>query len=169
MTRLANGPFAPPRDWDALKRAYEQHTGPLEQLAEANNIKLTTLQGYASKFKWARPAGVMTTAGGIAAIRSDIVLRLFAAVSRKLSQLEASMETTDPLSTADHERQSRTIGSLATNLEKVDDLSRADAGTGGQSAAGKPAVAPETAGNDEDKLRRELAARIERLRERLAR
>ena len=178
------GLFAPSRDWDALKRAYEAHTGDLADLAVANSIQPRTLRDYARKFGWVRPASAGVATGAVArpkpagaptgavrvtepteASRAALVARLRGTIMFKLQQLEASMETSDGLSPADHERQSRALGTLVRNLEVVDDLGRCDGSAGG----GKPGHELETASHDEEQLRRELAARIQRLRERLAR
>jgi hypothetical protein len=41
------GPIAPPRDWDALQRAYEAPGADPAQIAKDNNILLDTLRKYA--------------------------------------------------------------------------------------------------------------------------
>jgi hypothetical protein len=172
------GPFAPSRDWDALKRAYEAPGAEPIQVAEANGILLTTLRQYAKGKNWnlssvaptvpsnARPLGPTLK---ISSARGALTKRLRKTVALKLEKLNMDIEASPSLSPADHERHSRAIGTLAKAAEIVDDNSHAGATGARRTAAGKPAAAPETAGNDEDKLRRELAARIQSLRERLAR
>lgn len=188
MTAKANGYFAPPRDWAALQRAYENHVGPLEPLAAANKIAEKTLRNYASGKKWIRlfpekgmapadqePAADIPVAsnplvpGGLPAptVRA-LGKRLVAAVALKLHKMETDMSASEPLSPIDHERHTRALGTMAKSLEKLNDIGR-EQQSGGRSGTPRPAAAPEVAANDEDKLRRELAARIKRLREQLGR
>ncbi len=221
MNRQSNGPFAPPRDWDALQHAYEAHTGDLEDLAGASSITLITLNKYAKARKWVRsiqvelpvpverekpkpkslpekvaagkaakpkqPRGSKAATGhseekpntpnvappkGAAAIkitsatRAEIIGRLYAAIFRKVEQLEICMSTDEPVAPTDHERETRIIGTLLRNVELVDDVNR-------PASSGKPnADTPKSVGTaadrrvDTEHLRRELAARIKRLRER---
>ena len=98
--------------------------------------------------------------------RAEIIGRLYAAIFRKVEQLEICMSTNEPVATADHERETRIIGTLLRNVELVDDVTRPASG-------GKPnADAPKSIGTSPDRgidaehLRRELAARVKRLRER---
>lgn len=97
--------------------------------------------------------------------RDALVQRLYRAIYRKLEHLETSMETTDPPSAADNDRETRAIGTLIRNVEKVaeleTDLTRADAA----SAAGAKPVSL-YGGEDADVRRRELAERILKVRER---
>lgn len=97
--------------------------------------------------------------------RAALIERLYRAIYRKLEHLETSMETTDPPSAADTDRETRAIGTLIRNVEKVaeleTDLTRADAA----SAAGAKPVSL-YGGEDADARRRELAERILKVRER---
>jgi hypothetical protein len=204
LTKHFNGPFAQPRDWDALQRAYESHIGDLGGLAAANKIKPETLASYAHRRGWTRhpgaelsqspapeppadlrsgpktvkPKRAKSTAAakskisalsrdGLAPLarrrsRSALLPRLYATIDRKLQQLEAAMATNDERTSADHEREARVIGSLIRGVEKVNELNQSDAGrtvAKSESADGRL---------DPDVLCRELAARIQRLRERRA-
>ena len=219
MNRQSNGPFAPPRDWDALQHAYETHTGALEDLADASSITLITLNKYAKARKWvrltpielqvaverekstshpknaaagkaakpkqpsfaraatkkcvAKPDTLNTAPHAVAAAikitsatRAEIIGRLYAAIFRKVEQLEICMSTDEPVAPADHERETRIIGTLLRNVELVDDVNRPAAG---DNARGDPPKSVGTAadrGIDQEHLRRELAARVKRLRER---
>ena len=87
-------------------------------------------------------------------------------IALKLDKMEIDMSASEPLPPIDHERHTRALGSLATSVEKLNDIGQPSRG---RSGTGKPAAAPETAASDEDKLRRELAARIKRLRDQLRR
>jgi hypothetical protein len=215
LPRARTGLFAPSRDWDALKRAYEAFEGDdLAPLAADNEIKLETLQGYARKKRWRRfgtppppppPAAAKRKANGAkskpvpkrktktrrkvlkrAAVpnaagvpsdavewpsREELVRRIRRVIIRKLVQLELDMETEQPLSPADQERQSRLTGSLISNVEKLDGFAGADDSAGAAAGSGNPksSRAVERVDDDADRLRREIAAKLERLRERLAR
>ncbi len=76
------------------------------------------------------------------------------------------MDRTDDLSTADHEREARTLGGLIRNVEKLKVLDEADG-----AASGKPEASGHDNGSDDaidqDTFRRDVAERIMRLRERL--
>lgn len=184
MPSRNKGPIAPPRDWDALKRAYEAPGAEPAEVATANDIALDSLKRYARDKDWIRsialsppPVGGQATGPPVrVSIRAGaLTRRLRTTVILQLEKLEMDIQASPSLSPSDRERHSRAIGTLVKAAEIVDDNSRAEPGTAGsgRSAAraptGKPASAPDTAGNDEAKLRRELAARIKQLRERLAR
>ena len=180
MPSRNNGPIAPPRDWDALRRAYEAPGADPIQVATANNITLPTLQRYARDKTWTRtsaaPIGLAGSRATGPPVRGSLrpgalTRRLRDTVAIQLEKLEMDILASPTLSPTDHERHSRAIATLVKAAEIVDDNSRAEPGNSGtgRTTTGKPASAPETAGNDEDKLRRELAARIKRLRERLTR
>jgi hypothetical protein len=167
-----------------FKRAYEAPgTDPIRVVA-AHNITAPTLRRYARDKDWVRsvvspppPAGGRATGSPTrVSIRPGaLIRRLRTVVTLKLEHLEMDIPANPTLSPTDHERHSRAIGTLVKTAEIVDDTSRGDTGnasTGrspGRTPTGKPASAPETAGNGEAKLRRELAARIKHLRERLNR
>ena len=98
--------------------------------------------------------------------RAQIIGRLYAAIFRKVEQLEICMSTKEAVPAADHERETRIIGTLLRNVELVDDVNRPAAG---DNASGDPPKSVGTAadrGIDQEHLRRELAARVKRLRER---
>lgn len=179
---------ATPRDWAALQRAYEacphEH---LARLADDSNIKLKSLRDYARNFGWTRPVAPASPGSTVPkrptpepgpsiiadgethvtqAALNSLLLRLFRAIEIKLQQLELSMSSNKPLSPADHERQSRVIGSLTKNVEKVHELSRPPERSTTDDAKSRIDAGFEGAGDNAEQLRRELAARIQRLRER---
>lgn len=175
MTCSSRGSFAPPRDWAALRRAYEAPDADPVQVAAANNILPSTLRTYARAKGWNLGAGrdgddppVTSPIADISIPHGALTKRLRMTVAVKLEKLEMDMLDGGPLSPTDHERHSRAIGALAKAVEIADDDSQADTTASRRAIVAKPAAAPETAGDDADKLRRELAARIKRLRERLA-
>lgn len=188
-----------PRDWEALKHAYETSAGALTAVAAANGIRVETLRRYAKERAWTRPGQPPTVAmaASTAVIAAGppappavpppptadpapstrlLSRRLRRAIGRQLDRLEQIMDEDSNLSAAEHERHIKVVGTLAKNLETVDGLDRTD-GTRGRAGNGKPVAAPQSAGrsssqpggHDADELRRELAARIRKLRERLDR
>jgi hypothetical protein len=183
------------RDWDALRRAYETPDADLEALAVASAIQPRTLHYYAVDKGWQRvvtppiapvPAAALAVQQAIAgcakcgraamaqritpaAIRA-LKWRLFRAIERKLEQLEMSMHDDTPQSKVEHERDTRMLGQLTRNMEKLNDRDGAgDDGAGGRAGTKrrpKSDAAPDGSGHDAELIRRELAARIQRLRER---
>jgi hypothetical protein len=88
--------------------------------------------------------------------RLTLLDRLYNAIQLKVQQLEENMSQDGPKSPADAERETRTIGSLIRNVEKVtelkDELDRAGAGPQLRSHR----LTPE----DTERVCRELAERI---------
>ena len=97
--------------------------------------------------------------------RATVVRRLYLAIDPTLQQLEAAMAKDEPLTAADHERETRALHTIIRNVEKVRELEtgkRPPAATGAKrSAAGRAKLT-----DDPEILRLELAERILRLRER---
>lgn len=99
------------------------------------------------------------------AARRRLLDRLVAAISLKLSQLERRMSTdldaSDDTTATDHERETRAIGALIDNLEKITEM---EAGLGKSSGKrGAAAVAPTDLADEADRCRRELADRLSRI------
>jgi hypothetical protein len=179
------GQFPPTRDWDALKRAYESYRGDdLATFAAQHGITRKTLGNYARDLHWRRfdapplppppplltvpPAGVCDSAQPLvplvtAAAFDALLARLFNVISLKLHQLEIRMQENKPLSQADDERETRSIGGLVKQVEKVREFSRPVDDAAGR---GSKAKAGSNAADDAAGARRELKARIQRLRER---
>ena len=115
-------------------------------------------------------------------MRAGLIRRLYEAIDRKLKQMETNMQTAidtgSPLLPADNERDSRSLMTLARSLERTTELN-ADliapapaAAIAGKSAGpctsvdaagtASPATPPHDPAHTE-RLRRELAQRIERI------
>ena len=100
------------------------------------------------------------------AARRRLLDRLVAAISMKLEQLERRMSKDlaqgDDTPATDHERETRAIGALIDNLEKITEmetgLRSATAKRGAKSAASATDLADEA-----ERCRRELADRLSRL------
>lgn len=96
------------------------------------------------------------------AARRRLLERLVAAISMKLEQLERRMSTDlakhEDASATDHERETRAIGALIDNLEKLKELE-----TGLAENVGKSGPAVSDLADEADRCRRELAERLSRL------
>lgn len=100
--------------------------------------------------------------------RRRLLDRLVQAISLKLEQLERQMiisldtETADPTSATDHERETRAIGALIDNLEKVTEM---ETGLGSQKSGrgSSGAAVPTDLAREAERCRRELAERLSRL------
>ncbi len=102
------------------------------------------------------------------AARRRLLERLVVAISMKLEQLERRMSidlaSDEEMTATDHERETRAIGALIDNLEKIRELE-----TGLVPSTGKSGPAATTDLADEaDRCRRELAERLSRLVETVA-
>ena len=96
------------------------------------------------------------------AARRRLLGRLVAAISMKLEQLERRMTIDladgDSATATDHERETRAIGALIDNLEKLRELEAGYAKPAGQSGSTATDLADEA-----ERCRRELAQRLARL------
>ena len=106
------------------------------------------------------------------AARRRLLDRMVAAISLKLEQLERQMtrsldtDMADPTTATDHERETRAIGALIDNLEKITEM---ETGLSPKSAKrGDPTVTTDLAAEAE-RCRRELADRLSRIVEAAAR
>jgi hypothetical protein len=98
--------------------------------------------------------------------RLALIDRLYRAIDAKLKQLEASMASSDAPSATDHERETRALGTLIRNVEKVADI-ETDLRRGSDDAARRD-DSGDVGALDASRLRRELAERIRSVRERAA-
>ena len=95
------------------------------------------------------------------AVRRAMVERLFDAMDRKLSALEARIAAEGDVTPADSERTTRALNTLVRSLEKLADYEN-KIGKGKGRSDGRP----RTAVADPERRRSELAHRIERLLDR---
>lgn len=96
--------------------------------------------------------------------RRRLVERLTTAIALKLEQLERRMSKDlsvgDDITSTDHERETRTIGALIDNLEKIREL---EAGLGKTTGKLRADTATPGLADEADRCRRELAERLARL------
>lgn len=97
------------------------------------------------------------------AARRRLLERLVVAISMKLEQLERRMSidlaSNEEMTATDHERETRAIGALIDNLEKIRELETGLAPSTGKSG---PAATTDLA-DEADRCRRELVERLSRL------
>jgi hypothetical protein len=108
-------------DWAEIRRLYEERPDlHVSVICERMGVKLATLRWRAKRHGWQlrRPA-VQAKAP---ALPRTVLDRLYNAIELKVKQLEENMSQDGPKSPADAERETRTIGSLIRNVEKVTEL-----------------------------------------------
>jgi hypothetical protein len=99
-----------------------------------------------------------------AADRRRLLERLVSAIAMKLSQLErrmtADLAKGDDTPATDHERETRAIGALIDNLEKITEL---ETGLAGNAPGRRGADAASDLADEAERCRQELAERLSRL------
>ncbi len=170
------------RDWEGIEQAYVHGDWSLRRIAEAFGTSEYMIRTRAKTDGWIRllgtkplPRGQKPRAPGAPKAKSataekqrrrNLVGRLLNALDQGLMQLEARMAPDaktggQPPNAAESERDARTLSGLARLYAKLVEL---DAGAegGGKAEQGKGALKPE-ATDDADRLRRDLALRLQRL------
>lgn len=160
-------------DWAGLRAAFEAGGESQKALAERFGVSATTLARRVKAENWSRPprlpvrkAAAPSSGGKTSAGKAGgLIRRLYRSIDRKLAQLEARMEQDDNISSADHERETRAIGQLIRNVEKITGLEAP--GVPSRATAGKKQSERDqmSEDNDAERIRLELAERILRLRE----
>ncbi|MEM6496113.1 MAG: hypothetical protein AAF709_05235, partial [Pseudomonadota bacterium] len=150
--------------WDQIRVAYETSRETIAQMAKRFAVSPGAIQYRSRKEGWL-PRRVAR--GSARPGRQDVLLcRLYRTIDQKLAQLEERMShEEDDLSIADHERQTRALGQLIRNFEKVAGLETEQTAGTGQATGGKSERDAAELAVDPKHLRNELAERILRLRE----
>ena len=157
-------------DWVAIRRLYEESITTIAEISELNGVTLSAIRSRRLAENWkprkkpgarAKLKRPRSTTG-----RGGLISRLLKVVDRNLKLLEMRMETAEPGTAADRERESRAIGTLTRTIEKLTELqSEADAAP---AKTAKTSSGTQIDGNDADRLRLEIAERILRIGERYA-
>jgi hypothetical protein len=159
-----------PCDWAAVRAAYETSTESPVAIARRFGEHHLTVYGRARREGWCRfegaevPAADMTTpapppkpprhkAPTKAGTHRRMVERLYSIIDAKLAQMETRMPGQDDQKSADHEREAKTIGTLISNIEKVQELD-GDAGKSNKSVGANHFT------SDEERVCRDLAERL---------
>ncbi|AHB50261.1 hypothetical protein W911_12540 [Hyphomicrobium nitrativorans NL23] len=175
--------------WADVRRAYEDGTAPLKEIAARFDVTPQRIGVRAKKEGWdgrersRRPArlkekkpqpvtGAAQAAeesgrGKTPALRRTVlptrgaqralIGRLYRAISLKLEHMEMRMASGEARSAQDEERESRALATLISNFEKVTEAV-ADLDRDKDAARGTGRV-----GADAERMRREIAERLERL------
>jgi hypothetical protein len=154
--------------WALIRLAYADALRPLAAIAAEHGVTRQSIAARARREKWPprgspairrpekKPAGKARLPTRKA--RTAMVARLYRAISLKLEQMETRMASGEARSAQDEERESRALATMITNFEKVTEaaaeLDR------NRDAAGR---AEGARGADAERMRREIAERLERL------
>ena len=150
--------------WDQVRIAYETSRETIAQLAWRFGVSTGAIQYRSRKEGWL-PRRILQREAG-SGQQHFLIRRLYRTIDQKLAQLEERMSNDeDNLSIADHERETRALGQLIRNFEKVSGLETEQSGGDGTKPGGKSDSDISGPVNDPERLRNELAERILRLRE----
>lgn len=158
--------------WAAVRSAYETASGSLAEIGAPFGLSRQRIAARAKKEGWPkRPDSPRprTGAEGAASERSKnralptrktqraLIARLYDAINLKLEHMEARMASGKVRSAQDEERENRALATLINNFEKVTEaVAELDRNKPRARAAGR-------VGADAERMRREIADRLERL------
>lgn len=166
--------------WAEVRRAYADASVPLAEIAKRYGLTPLRIgakarqQGWAGREARARKGRVVPAKAGASATAAKktratkgdlptrraqraLIARLYRAISLKLEHMEMRMASGDTRSAQDEERESRALATLISNFEKVTEA------VAGLDTDRDTARAAGTAGADAERMRREIAERLERL------
>ncbi len=150
--------------WDQIRIAYETSRETIAQLGRRFDVSVGAIQYRSRKEGWL-PRRIPKDAA-ISGQQHFLIRRLYRTIDQKLAQMEVRMANDeDELSVADHERETRALGQLIRNFEKVSGLETEQSGGTSKKPGGKSDSDRTAVPNDPERLRNELAERILRLRE----
>lgn len=168
--RIPAVPPAPPRfddtpDWDAIEREYAANEVTVDGICAVHGITRWQLYHRARNYGW--PLRRSSSLAARHRIQTEFAHRLMTALDLKMTQFENRIAEAG--SAADSERDARTLNTLVRLFEKLKGLSAPAAKTGVRVAtlvrrAPTAAASTERRDYEADKLRNELAQRLERLR-----
>lgn len=143
-----------------IQRLYASIKVTVAQIGEQFGISPSAVSKLARKRGWPMRGELMgrSPRGGLPSTpkaRAVLAQRLCDAISKKLDQMEKGMESGD-LSSADYERDAKSLGSMISGMEKVAAVS-SDGDKERKPKAAEPAVA------EVERIRREVVERFERL------
>ncbi|MEL7303084.1 MAG: hypothetical protein AAGJ53_05270 [Pseudomonadota bacterium] len=113
-----------------------------------------------------KPTRPATTIPTVKPADAPLAKRLLAAIDLQLKELESRMAMSEDLTSADYERETRALGGLIRNYEKIIGLDAANDNRA-RKAGDHDARPTDASGADADSVRRDVAARLVRLRARL--
>lgn len=167
-------------DWDAVEADY-RHSGMSQaRIADKHGTSEASLRKRRDAGGWERVAplvrlptrrrppgdGLPPTPTELR--RGRIVARLYNLLDAKMSEIETRMAETNGASksAAEAEREARNLNALARLYAKLVEMDEAKAARGGKASHGDKAGSKTTTqdGADADRLRRDLAGRLARLK-----
>jgi len=161
--------------WAQVRRAYADASVPLSEIAGRFGLSPMRIGARAKRENWPgraermrqRPRRETTASAGdrekcsppgalpSRGARRALTARLYRAISLKLEHMEKRMASGKARSAQDEERESRALATLINNFEKVTEAVAELDTDGNARVAG--------AGADAERMRREIAERLERL------
>lgn len=177
--------------WAEVRALYESGEGTVRGIAERFGLTESGVLTKARREEWLRRAGRTAKKVGTTgpetpvppghptrAVRQALIRRLYKAIDMKLKHWEDRMTDGETLSAADSERMAKEVTTMISGFEKVAEtegaIEKRDAHTAAASSAtvkrgrGQRAAGTDTSddgiGRDAERMRREIAARLERLR-----
>lgn len=150
--------------WRLVEDAYRTTTEPIAVIAKRYSISAGAVSHRRTKFGWPprRAGAIKKQAKPVPKRLSDkaaIVARIYRLINLKLEQLEKDMSRPGERTPADHERETRALGTLVRNYERVSGLER-EGNHDGKQDGEEPERRAEA-----EAIRRELAEQIVRLRQ----
>ena len=158
--------------WAAVRNAYESTSAPLDEIGAPFGLSRQRIAARAKKEGWqARPKRTVaprrhdaktadrTTKRALPTRKTQraMIARLYQAITLKLEHMETRMASGDDRSAQDEERENRALATLINNFEKVTEaVAELDRTKPRARAAGR-------VGADAERMRREIAERLERL------
>ena len=154
-------------DWDAIAHDYAAGALTVDEICAAHSVTRSMVYYRAKTRGWQ-----LRRARSQAACRSDeadLTKRLLTALDLKMTQFESRLsEDAAAATAADAERDARTLNTLVRLFEKLKGLGGKSAGPAGtrttKFAATTAATSSRKDAHDADRLRGELARRLETLR-----
>lgn len=143
-------------DWRLIEAAYRSGRETTPEIAERFGVHRTTITARAKKCGWPTRQEIYGDAGD----KAGVILRFYRLIEIKLEQMELDMARSEERTAADNERETRALGTLIRNFEKVHGLEREL----GKDDDKRHGPGPEQHAEAEA-IRRELAERLVRLRE----
>lgn len=151
----------PPETWGEIERAYVETDEEIRAIAARFSIAVATIYKRAAKCGWPRRRKKGQADVRAAIARQTLGERLFRVMIKKLEQLETRMESNAHGTAADREREMREIGAVVRGFEKVKEL-----GAGDRNGQGDDGPSRVLAAHDAERIRHEIAERLERLYQR---
>ena len=159
-----NSPSATPRDWAGIARDYAAGALTIAEICALYGVSTSAIYQRAALEGW-KKRGHAARASRHRNGAASMTERLLSALDRKMTEFETRIAQCATTTAADSERDARTLNTLVRLFEKL----KGSGGNGATDAkaAAAPVPAATSAGkdaHDADRLRHDLARRLEKLR-----